>query len=198
MALTRSMLKGMGLEDQQVSAIVEAHAETVEGLKAEITKFKEKAEGYDALKKENEELKNNKDTEDWKAKFEKEHSDFEAFKKEQSDKDARSAKKEAYKELLKEAGVSDKRYDAILKVTNLDDLSIDKEGKIKDAEKVVESIKAEWSDFIVTTDTKGAKTPTPSHNEGGTAKTKEEIMNIKDISERQKAIAENPSLFGIQ
>lgn len=39
-------------------------------------------------------------------------------------------------------------------------------------------------------DGSGAGTPTP--------KTKEEIMKIKDAGERQKAIAENPSLFGIE
>ena len=33
MALTRKLLKGMGLTEEQVDTIIEAHSETVEGLK---------------------------------------------------------------------------------------------------------------------------------------------------------------------
>ena len=32
MALTRKLLKGMGLTDEQVDTIIEAHADTVDGL----------------------------------------------------------------------------------------------------------------------------------------------------------------------
>ena len=34
MALTRKLLKGMGLTDEQVDTIIEAHTDTVDGLKA--------------------------------------------------------------------------------------------------------------------------------------------------------------------
>ena len=33
MALTRSFLKGMSLTDEQVSAIIDAHAESIDALK---------------------------------------------------------------------------------------------------------------------------------------------------------------------
>ena len=33
MALTRKLLKGMGLTDEQVDTIIEAHTDTVDGLK---------------------------------------------------------------------------------------------------------------------------------------------------------------------
>ena len=36
MALTRAMLKGMSLGDEQIEAIIGAHGETVQGLKNEI------------------------------------------------------------------------------------------------------------------------------------------------------------------
>ena len=32
---------------------------------------------------------------------------------------------------------------------------------------------------------------------GGTGKTRDEIMAIKDTAERQQAIADNPELFGL-
>ena len=36
MALTRKLLKGMGLTDEQVDTIIEAHVETVDSLKVSI------------------------------------------------------------------------------------------------------------------------------------------------------------------
>ena len=44
MALTRKLLKGMGLTDEQVDTIIEAHTDTVDGLKAEVAKYKTDAE----------------------------------------------------------------------------------------------------------------------------------------------------------
>ena len=44
MALTRKSLKAMGLTDEQVDSIVEMHTETVDGLKADIAKYKGDAE----------------------------------------------------------------------------------------------------------------------------------------------------------
>ena len=70
------------------------------------------------------------------------------------------------------------------------------EGKIKDAAKLTENIKTEWADFIVKTETKGANPATPPAHSGSGAKTKDEIMAIKDRSERRAAIAENLELFG--
>ena len=85
----------------------------------------------------------------------------------------------------------------MLKVSDIDNVSLDDNGNIKDADKLIESVKSEWSDFIPTTSEKGADTATPPSNTGGSSMTREQIMNIKDRSERQKAIAENPKLFGI-
>ena len=44
MALTRKLLKGMGLTDEQVDTIIEAHTDTVDGLKADVSKYKTDAE----------------------------------------------------------------------------------------------------------------------------------------------------------
>ena len=73
----------------------------------------------------------------------------------------------------------------------------DKDGNIKNAEKLTESVNSEWSEYKETVHTEGAKTATPPQNTGGKSITKEEIMNIKNTAERQKKIAENPELFGL-
>jgi hypothetical protein len=49
----------------------------------------------------------------------------------------------------------------------VDGLELDKEGKIKDADKLTENAKTEWADFIVTEGKKGADEPNPADSNGG-------------------------------
>lgn len=197
MSLTRKMLKAMGIEEEKIDQIIEAHTETVDGFKDKLNDYKEKAEKYDGVKKELDELKEGGD--DWQKKYEKEHSDFEAYKNDVTAKETKRTKEHAVREFLKSAGVSEKRLDAVLKVTNLDDFELDKDGKIKDADKHTETVKTEWADFIETTTTQGANTANPPANNGkGTTKTKEEIMAIKDGATRRAEMAKNPELFGLE
>ena len=134
-----------------------------------------------------------KDSEEYKA-LKKEYDDY---KEEQGKKESRAAKEAACRALLKEAGVSEKRIETVLKVYDVDGVELDGKGAIKDAKDRTKAIKEEWADFIQTTTTTGANPANPPANNGGSTKTKEEIMNIKDAGERQKAIMENRSLFGI-
>lgn len=196
MSLTRKMLKAMGIEEEKIDQIIEAHTETVDGFKDKVNEYKEKAEKYDGVKKELDELKEGGD--DWQKKYEKEHSDFEAYKTDVTAKETKRTKEHAVREFLKSAGVSEKRLDAVLKVTNLDDFELDKDGKIKDADKHTETVKTEWADFIETTSTQGASTATPPVNNGGTKMTKADIYKKDDkgryvlsTEERQKALVEN-------
>ena len=52
MALTRNFLKSMGLTDEQVSAIIENHTDSIDGLKAELATARAAAETVEALTKE--------------------------------------------------------------------------------------------------------------------------------------------------
>ena len=165
MSLTRKMLKAMGIEEEKIDQIIEAHTETVDSFKEKVNDYKDKAEKYDGVKKELDDLKDGDN--DWQKKYEKEHSDFEAYKTDITAKETKRTKEHAIRELLKGAGVSEKRLDTVLKVTNLDDFELDKDGKIKDAEKHTETIKNEWADFIETTTTKGANTANPPAGNGG-------------------------------
>jgi hypothetical protein len=188
------MLKAMNIEEEKIDQIIEAHTETVDGFKDKVNDYKEKAEKYDGVKKELDELKDGDN--DWQKKYEKEHSDFEAYKNDIIAKETKRTKEHAVREFLKGAGVSEKRLDAVLKVTNLDDFELDKDGKIKDADKHTETVKTEWADFIETTSTKGASTANPPANTGkGTTKTKEEIMAIKDGNTRRAEMLANAHLF---
>lgn len=194
MALTRKMLKAMGIEEEKIDQIIEAHAETVDGLKSDINKYKGDAEKLPTVQKELDDLKAAGDG-GYKEKYEKEHAAFEDFKKTQKGKETKEAKEKAYRDLLKEVGVSEKRIDSVMKVFVHDDINLDESGKIKDADKVAENVKKEWADFIVETNTTGATTNNPPANGGGGAKTRDDIMKITDRQQRREAIAKNMNLF---
>ena len=124
---------------------------------------------------------------------------FNDYKTAQTAKETRAAKDKAYRALLTAAGVHEKRLDVIMKVTNLDEIELDKDGKIKDADKHTETVKSEYADFLVTKSERGADVATPPANNGGhTGKTKEEIMAIRDPAVRQAEIAKNPEAFGLK
>lgn len=123
---------------------------------------------------------------------------FDDYKADVSAKEARNTKEKAYRELLKQAGVSEKRLDAVLRVSDVDAVELDENGVIKDADKLTESIKSEWADFIQTASTQGAQTATPPANSGKAAMTKADIYKKDDhgryvlsASERQKALIES-------
>ena len=162
MALTRKLLKGMGLTEEQVDTIIEAHTETVDGLKTDINKYKGDAEKLPTVQKELDDLKAAGDG-GYKQKYEDEKKAFEDFKAAQAAKETKQAKEKAYAEFLKSVGVSEKRIPAIMKVTDLDGIEMDGD-KFKDADKLTESVKTEWADFIETSNTNGANTNTPPAN----------------------------------
>ncbi len=159
-------------------------------------RYNEKLTEIDTLKGEKQNAEDKATgAEKWKTKYDALKDDYEAYKKDVSAKESKATRENAYKKLLKEAGVSEKRIDAVLKVSDVDSLEMKDDGSFKDSDKILDSIKEEWSDFITTTETRGAKTATPPKNTN-VKMTKEEIMKIEDDGERQKAIAENHDLFG--
>ena len=199
MAFTRKMLKAMGIEEDKIDQIIDAHSETVDALKADRDAYKEDAAKLAAVQKELDELKAKGD-DGYKAKYEAEKAAHDALKADIAAKETKKAKTDAYRELLKGANIDEKRIATILRAEapTIDKIELDADGKIKNAEQYTESIKSDWADFIVTQSAKGTNTATPPANGGAAStKTKEDILKIKDAGERQKAIAENRTLFGI-
>lgn len=168
MALTRKFLAALGIEADKVDEIINAHSETVDGLKEQIATFKADAEKLPAIQKELDELrtaaeKSGKDP--FKVKYDALREDFDKFKQEVAAEKTKTAKTAAYRALLKDTGISEKRLDAILKVSDIDSVELDADGKLKDADKLKESVKTEWADFIVTETTKVTDPATPPQNQ---------------------------------
>lgn len=188
MALSRKFLAAFGIEEDKVDEIIKAHSETVDALKEERDAYKEKAEKFDKAQSDLEEIKKNLSKDDaYKVKYEALKEDFDEYKKGIEAEKTKNSKTAAYKQLLKDIGISEKRIDAVARLVELDKIKLDKDGKIEDVDDLKKSLAEEWSDFIVKDGKEGAGTPTPPEKSGGAVKTKDEIMQIKDTTERQKA-----------
>lgn len=193
MAFKRSFLESLGLNESQVQAVMDEHVTVTDGLKADRDKYKAEAEKAADLQKQ---LDGIKGGEDFKAKYEKEHADFESFKKKTAE-DAEAAKvRAAYRKLLIDEKIGEKRIDSILKVTDFSKIKLDKDGEtLSNEADLRKAIGDEWGEFRTTVTEKGANVETPPKT-GNTKMSKEEILKISDTTARQKAIAENLDLFG--
>ena len=193
MALTRKLLKGMGLTDEQVDTIIEAHSETVDGLKEQVNTYKTDAAKVPDLEKKIRDLEAADDGE-WKTKYEKEHSDFEAYKTDAAAKETAATRERLFRAELNALGITGKRADQIVKATDMGAFEI-KDGAYADKAKVQQAIRDDWSEFVPATTHGKAKVDNPPSNTGG-KKTKAEIAAIKDPAERRAAIAANMDEFG--
>lgn len=195
MALTRRMLSAMGIEAEKVDEIINAHAETVTGLKEEIDKYKADALRVESMEKELDALKKNGDKSPYKVKYEalveerdNLQKEFEDYKSGIAAKETAAKKKDAYRQMLRECGIAEKRIEAVLKVSDFESLEFGEDGKVKDSDKLMDDIKKEWSEFITTEQQRGANVPNPpANNPSDKPLTREEIVKIKDTAERQKA-----------
>ena len=191
MALTRKFLSALGIEEAKIDEIISAHADTVNALKEQRDDYKADADKLPAVQKALDDLKASQSGDDpYKEKYEKKAKEFDDYKKGVEAKELKRSKSTAYKQVLKELNAS--HVDSILKASQseLDKIELDENGKIKDVDKLKESIKKEWADFIVEEGQQGAKTATPPANEGAKV-SKEDILKIKDPTARQKAMYEN-------
>lgn len=194
MSLTRKALKGMSLTDEQVDTIIELHTEVVDGLKEQIKVYKADADSLPEVQKQLDGVKAELESakkDSWKVKYDAIKEEFDAYKTEQSNKATHAAKEAAYRGLLKDAGIAEKRIAAVLKVSDVDSVELDDSGKVKDAKTLTESIKSEWADFIQTTETQGAPTPTPPDNPTD----KGAVLNNMSLSERMKYANEHPKEY---
>ena len=197
MSLTRKMLKAMGIEEEKIDQIIDAHSETVESLKASRDAYKEDAEKLKSTREELDKLKS-KGEDGWKEKFDNLKGEFDQYKTDVQAKETKAAKESAYRAILKDANLSEKGIEKAIKYADWDKIELEADGKLKGASDHIKSAKEEWAEYVTTTTTTGAKTSNPPANNGGDKLTKADIYKkdergryVLSASERQKALAEN-------
>ena len=148
-------------EHTAVTTALKGQRDQFEG---DVNKYKADAEKLAQVQKELDELKARKD---YKADYDKAVKDLEDYKK-QVTAEAEAAKvRAAYKQLLTDEKISDKRHDAILKVTDFSGMKLGEDGKLLDADKLKEAIGKDWAEFRVSTRDRGENVDHPPRGENG-------------------------------
>lgn len=171
----------LSLKDK-VNQLQTLHHEIVNGLMDEKDEAIQRAE------------KAEKAAESAKAEKEAAEKSLTDYKTQQTQKDTHAAKEAKFRELLKAAGVLDKYADRVVRLSgeDIDKLELDDKGEVKDAKKHADSLKADWSDFVGTTTTTGAKVDNPPTNNSGVSK---EDFAKMSLDARIKLKNENPELY---
>ena len=193
MSLTRKMLKAMGIEEEKIDQIIEAHSETVDSLKADRDTYKEDAEKLKTVQKELDDLKAKGD-DGWKEKHDKLKGEFDTYKKDVEEKETHSKKEAAYRAILKDANLSEKGIDKAIKYAEWDKIELEADGKLKGASDHIKAAKEEWAEYVTTTTTTGAKTSNPPANNGKSGVTKEDFQKMS-YKDRLQIYNENPDLY---
>lgn len=187
MALTRKMLKALGLSEEHIETIVEAHIETVTALTRERDDFKAQAETLDAVTKERDTYKEQAAKAGDTAKVQ---AEFDAYKQKVEGEKTLTAKRAALLTAAEQAGVSREQFrNAIAKAWDMDKLELDENGAAKDMDGLKAAIQKDYADFIG----KPGTDPVPPANPpaGGKSYSKADIenMSIEEINKNWETIS---------
>jgi hypothetical protein len=195
------MLKAMGIEEEKIDQIIEAHSETVDSLKADRDNYKKDADQLKSVRGELDDLKAKGD-DGWKEKHDKLKGEFDQYKTDVQAKETHSKKVEAFRAALEadakknpDSHLTPNGIAKAIKYANISDFELEEDGSLKDADKHIASAREEWAEYVTTTITTGAKTSNPPANNGGSVKSKEEIYKMENgryvlsASERQAELA---------
>ena len=198
MSLTRKMLKAMGIEEEKIDQIIEAHSETVDSLKADRDTYKEDAEKLKTVQKELDDLKAKGD-DGWKEKHDKLKGEFDKYKGDIEAKETKAKVNNAVRSYLESKSITGDNLDLAMMACESIIASAELDGdKLKDTTALDTLVGSKFKRLVTHTETKGANTANPPANNGtGTGKTREEILAIKDGSVRRAEMAKNPHLFGL-
>lgn len=181
--------------DKAAEEICGRHTADLESIKEERDEYKKSAGLYEAAKKELDALKANPD--DYKEKYEKAKKDLDAYKAEVAQEKELTAKKTAYTELCKDAGLNEKGIAKAVKYADWSKVELDESGKIANAKDHIKTIKEEWAEHVEASRVQGANTATPPQSTGGAIKSRADIYKtdehgrfVMDATQRQEALAQ--------
>lgn len=170
MGFTRKFLKALGIEDEKIDQIIEAHTEVTDALKAKVTEAENKAKDYDDVVRERDDLKS-KANDGFKEKYEKEHAEFEKFKSDLQEKESRAAKEKAVKAYFESKDIKGTNLDIAMRGSVAEINAIEMDGdKIKDTKALDDLVSGTFAGLVVKTAKKGTDSPNPPANNGGESK----------------------------
>lgn len=167
MALTRDFLTALGIEKEKHQAIIDAHTETTEALKADRDRYKAEA---DKLPKAMEDLKKAQAAAKDSGEYDKLKKEFEDYKADVANRETLANKKAALEKLCKAkdgAYLTDTGVAKALKYSDYSTIELDEKGEIKNAKELAKSLREEWKEHAMTEAKKGANPADPPAGGGG-------------------------------
>ncbi len=192
MALTRKLLKSLNLEEAQIETIIDAHSETVDGLKEALKTAQTEAAKVEGLTQQLNEAKDKLSAAGDAAKVQKEFDTYKAG----IEAEKKAAKTAAdVQELLKEAGISrDSFRAAVAKSYDAAKITYAEDGSISNRAELVQGIKTDFADFVATTTNMGTPAVNPPGGGSPAKMTKAEIAALPR-EQRKAAIIANYDQF---
>ena len=187
MSLSRKFLAALGIEDEKVEQIIQAHTDTITALKDERDTYKGDADQLPVVTKERDDLQ--KEFDDFKAKAPeaaKVQAEFDAYKLEVENEKANQKKMEAVLATLKEAKANETAIELLAAKVELDKVELDNDGAIKDVEKIVlEPLKAKYAGLFGVETNDGVPPVNPPRGNGKMSK--EEYQKLSLIKQMEYA-----------
>lgn len=190
MALTRSMLKSMNLTEEQVNAIIEAHTDTVDGLKKENGALKAASASVEEVTKERDSLRDQLSKAGDAAKVQ---ADFDAYKQQVAKEKADALNHTDLLDIAREAGVARESFRSMIaRDFDLSKIQRGEDGKVQNRAELLEAVKTGYPDFIATTNPEGTPTANPPTGDNKTY-TREQIrtMSPEEINKNWDSIKKN-------
>ena len=168
----------MGLTDEQVDTIIEAHTDTVDGLKADVSKYKSDAEKLAGVEKELNDLKARGDG-GYKEKYEKEHKAFEDYKADITAKESKAAKEKAVRAYFESKNITGSNLDLAMRGCGEGLAVLVMDGDNVKCTKILDAlVDGTYKGLVSTTQTKGANPANPPANPPAKNYTTAEIKNM--------------------
>lgn len=197
MALTRRALKAMGIDEEKIDEIISMHSETVDGLKADVSRYKSDAEKLPSVQKQLDDLKAAGDG-GFEEKYNAEKKAFADYKAEVTAKETKAAKEKAVRAYFETKNITGANLELAMRGCGEEMAALEMEnGKIKDTASLDALVDGTYKGLVSTTTTQGSGAATPPATTSAGAKTKADIYKkdekgryVMSTSERQKALVE--------
>ena len=164
MALTRRALKAMGIDEEKIDEIIAMHTETVDGLKADIERYKTDAEKLPEIQKELDALKAAGDN-GLQDKFDALKREYDAYKNEITQEKAKTAKEAAVKSYYESKGITGKALEIAMRGSGAEIAALEMDGdKIKDTKALDELVSGVYADLVQKTEVRGQTGGNPPEN----------------------------------
>jgi hypothetical protein len=195
MSLTRKMLKALGLEEDKIEQIIEAHTEATDALKNQLKDAQGGAESLAAVTEERNRLQAKlADMEAKTPDAAKVQADFDAFKAQVEAEKANAQKAALLIDALKAAGVvRESAQKALLKAVDLSAATLTEDGKLDGVDALIAPLKSEYADFFATTQQGGVPPTNPPS--GGKASVGKEAFAKMSVTERAAIAAKDPQAY---